>query len=132
MLHLKSIWFHPQTSSVEIERACNRADENVLETAAVAIKSRTGGPEQLVILAVLKDKSAQHDIGLLKRKFQKAIQTNLNPLFKVQMIYVQIVCYSFHFILLFSFFRSDINGVALLPYVDWVNSTDQFSQILTV
>ncbi|XP_078180968.1 acyl-activating enzyme 18 isoform X1 [Carex rostrata] len=77
-----------KTSSVEIERVCNRADDSVLETAALSVKSRTGGPEQLVILAVLKDKSSQHDIDLLKRKFQKAIQTNLNPLFKVRFVKV--------------------------------------------
>ncbi|KAJ3705486.1 hypothetical protein LUZ61_009191 [Rhynchospora tenuis] len=77
-----------KTSSVEIERVCNRADDNVIETAAVTVKSRTGGPEQLVILAVLKDKSVKHDIDVLKRKFQKAIQTNLNPLFKVSFVKV--------------------------------------------
>ncbi|KAJ1701100.1 hypothetical protein LUZ63_000879 [Rhynchospora breviuscula] len=77
-----------KTSSVEIERVCNRADDNVLETAAITVKSRTGGPEQLVILAVLKDKSVKQDIDVLKRKFQKAIQTNLNPLFKVSFVKV--------------------------------------------
>lgn len=72
-----------QTSSVEIERVCNRADECLLETAAVSIKPSGGGPEHLAILAVLKDRSAQYDVNLLKRKFQTAIQKNLNPLFKV-------------------------------------------------
>ncbi|KAJ3670183.1 hypothetical protein LUZ60_010507 [Juncus effusus] len=75
-----------KTSSVEIERVCNRADEKVLETAAISIKSRSGGPEQLVILAVLKNKSAQCDTEILKKKFQKAIQNNLNPLFKVAFV----------------------------------------------
>lgn len=74
---------HMQTSSVEIERVCNRADECLLETAAVSIKPSGGGPEHLAILAVLKDRSAQYDVNLLKRKFQTAIQKNLNPLFKV-------------------------------------------------
>ena len=72
-----------QTSSVEIERVCNRADERLVETAAVSIKPAGGGPEHLAILAVLKDRSAQYDVNLLKSKFQKAIQKNLNPLFKV-------------------------------------------------
>ncbi|KAL6636727.1 hypothetical protein ACP70R_024299 [Stipagrostis hirtigluma subsp. patula] len=78
-----------KTSSVEIERVCNRADEGLLETAAVSIKSAGGGPEHLAILAVLKDSSAQYDIIVLKGKFQRAIQKNLNPLFKVS--YVKIV-----------------------------------------
>ncbi|KAJ4731422.1 hypothetical protein LUZ62_010985 [Rhynchospora pubera] len=60
-----------KTSSVEIERVCNRADDNVLETAAITVKSKTGGPEQLVILAVLKDKSVKHDIDVLKREIPK-------------------------------------------------------------
>jgi hypothetical protein len=73
-----------QTSSVEIERVCNRADDGLLETAAVSIKPSGGGPEQLAILAVLKDRSAPYDTNLLKSKFQRAIQRNLNPLFKVR------------------------------------------------
>ncbi|KAK3149018.1 hypothetical protein QOZ80_3AG0211810 [Eleusine coracana subsp. coracana] len=80
-----------KTSSVEIERACNRADEGLLETAAVSIKPTGGGPEQLAILAVLKDRStsSSYDLNILKSKFQTAIQKNLNPLFKVS--YVKIV-----------------------------------------
>ncbi|RLN38835.1 putative acyl-activating enzyme 18, peroxisomal [Panicum miliaceum] len=78
-----------KTSSVEIERVCNRADEGLLETAAVSIKPASGGPEHLAILAVLKDRSVQYDVNLLKSKFQRAIQKNLNPLFKVS--YVKIV-----------------------------------------
>ncbi|CAN6322242.1 unnamed protein product [Urochloa humidicola] len=78
-----------KTSSVEIERVCNRADEGLLETAAVSIKPAGGGPEHLAILAVLKDRSAQYDANLLKSKFQRAIQKNLNPLFKVS--YVKVV-----------------------------------------
>ena len=73
-----------QTSSVEIERVCNRADEGVLETAAVSIKPSGGGPERLAIVVVLKDKSAPYDENLLKSKFQRAIQMTLNPLFKVR------------------------------------------------
>ncbi|XBH95699.1 hypothetical protein VPH35_086218 [Triticum aestivum] len=80
---------HEQTSSVEIERVCNGADEGLLETAAVSVKPPGGGPEQLAILAVLKDRSATYDANLLKGKFQRAIQRNLNPLFKVS--YVKVV-----------------------------------------
>lgn len=75
---------YKQTSSVEIERICNRADEALLETAAVSIKPAGGGPEQLAILAVLKDRSPPCDANVLKSKFQRAIQKNLNPLFKVR------------------------------------------------
>ncbi|KAF8778999.1 hypothetical protein HU200_003104 [Digitaria exilis] len=78
-----------KTSSVEIERVCNRADEGLLETAAVSIKPAGGGPEHLAILAVLKDRSAPYDVNLLKSKFQRAIQKSLNPLFKVT--YVKVV-----------------------------------------
>uniref|UniRef100_R7WCC2 4-coumarate--CoA ligase n=1 Tax=Aegilops tauschii TaxID=37682 RepID=R7WCC2_AEGTA len=78
-----------QTSSVEIERVCNGADEGLLETAAISVKPSGGGPEQLAILAVPKDRSATYDANLLKGKFQRAIQRNLNPLFKVS--YVKVV-----------------------------------------
>ncbi|XP_062214272.1 probable CoA ligase CCL12 [Phragmites australis] len=78
-----------KTSSVEIERVCNRADETLLETAAVSIKPAGGGPEHLAILAVLKDRSIPYDVNPLKTKFQRAIQKNLNPLFKVS--YVKVV-----------------------------------------
>ncbi|XP_068652699.1 probable CoA ligase CCL12 isoform X2 [Aristolochia californica] len=76
-----------KTSSVEIERVCNGADENVVETAAVSIKAPTGGPEQLVILAVLKPGS-HPETDQLKKKFSRAIRENLNPLFKVSFVKV--------------------------------------------
>ncbi|XP_020184832.1 probable CoA ligase CCL12 isoform X2 [Aegilops tauschii subsp. strangulata] len=78
-----------KTSSVEIERVCNGADEGLLETAAVSIKPSGGGPEQLAILAVLKDRSTSYDANILKSKFQRSIQRNLNPLFRVS--YVKVV-----------------------------------------
>jgi len=71
-----------QTSSVEIERVCDRADESILETAAISLAPPTGGPEQLVVLVVLK-KGCKAEPNDLKMKFSKAIQRNLNPLFKV-------------------------------------------------
>lgn len=80
-----------QTSSVEIERVCNRADEALLETAAVSIKPAGGGPEHLAILAVLKDRSIPYDVNLLKTKFQRAIQKNLNPLFKVTFCFLMLM-----------------------------------------
>jgi acyl-coenzyme A synthetase/AMP-(fatty) acid ligase len=73
-----------QTSSVEIERVCDRADECVLETAAISVSPANRGPEQLVIFVVLKN-GYNSDAKTLKKKFSKAIQTNLNPLFKVKL-----------------------------------------------
>lgn len=77
-----------KTSSVEIERVCDRADESILETAAISVAPPTSGPEQLVVLVVLK-KGYEAEPNNLKMKFSKAIQGNLNPLFKVS--YVKIV-----------------------------------------
>ncbi|GFQ04980.1 probable acyl-activating enzyme 18 peroxisomal [Phtheirospermum japonicum] len=74
-----------KTSSVEIERVCNRADESVLETAAVSVAPPNGGPEQLTIFVVLK-KGFNTKQDVLKMKFSRAIQTNLNPLFKVSFV----------------------------------------------
>ncbi|KAH1236801.1 putative acyl-activating enzyme 18, peroxisomal [Glycine max] len=74
-----------KTSSVEIERVCDRADEGILETAAISVAPANGGPEQLVIFAVLK-KGYNSNAETLKRKFSKAIQSNLNPLFKVSLV----------------------------------------------
>ncbi|GMN67967.1 hypothetical protein TIFTF001_037049 [Ficus carica] len=74
-----------KTSSVEIERACDRTDESVLETAAVSVAPVNGGPEQLVIFVVLK-KGYNSDAEYLRTKFSKVIQSNLNPLFKVSFV----------------------------------------------
>ncbi|XP_057421049.1 probable CoA ligase CCL12 [Lotus japonicus] len=76
-----------KTSSVEIERVCDRADECILETAAISVSPASGGPEQLIILVVLK-KGYNSNAETLKKKFSKAIQTNLNPLFKVSLVRV--------------------------------------------
>ncbi|XP_030524324.1 probable CoA ligase CCL12 [Rhodamnia argentea] len=74
-----------KTSSVEIERVCDRADESILETAALSVAPPTGGPEQLVVLVVLK-KGYEAEPNDLKVKFSRAIQGNLNPLFKVSYV----------------------------------------------
>lgn len=74
-----------KTSSVEIERVCDRADECILETAAISVAPASGGPEQLVIFVVLK-KGFNSDAETIKMKFSKAIQRNLNPLFKVSLV----------------------------------------------
>ncbi|KAF6155236.1 hypothetical protein GIB67_019762 [Kingdonia uniflora] len=77
-----------QTSAVEIERVCDGADESIVETAAISIAPVNGGPEELVILVVLKE-GLRCKPDQLKTKFSRAIQKNLNPLFKVS--YVKIV-----------------------------------------
>ncbi|KAH7560392.1 hypothetical protein JRO89_XS10G0009500 [Xanthoceras sorbifolium] len=74
-----------KTSSVEIERVCDRADESILESAAVSVAPVGGGPEVLVIFVVLK-KGFNTQPDKLKMIFSKAIQSNLNPLFKVSLV----------------------------------------------
>ncbi|KAL2507931.1 putative acyl-activating enzyme 18 [Forsythia ovata] len=74
-----------KTSSIEIERVCDGADESVLETAAVSVAPPSGGPEQLAIYVVLK-KGFKIESDMLKIKFLRAIQTKLNPLFKVSFV----------------------------------------------
>ncbi|CAL5425711.1 unnamed protein product [Camellia sinensis] len=74
-----------KTSSVEIERVCDQADESIMETAAVSAAPANGGPEQLAIFVVLKNGfNTQPD--KLKMLFSRAIQRNLNPLFKVNFV----------------------------------------------
>lgn len=72
-----------QTSSIEIERVCDQADECISETAAVTITPPNGGPELLVIFAVLKEGFKKQSEEELKMKFSRTIQKDLNPLFKV-------------------------------------------------
>lgn len=74
-----------KTSSVEIERVCDQADESILETAAVSAQPANGGPEQLAIFVVLK-KGFDSKPDKLRIKFSRAIQSNLNPLFKVKIV----------------------------------------------
>ncbi|MBA0852629.1 hypothetical protein Goshw_007756, partial [Gossypium schwendimanii] len=74
-----------KTSSVEIERVCDGADESILETAAITVAPLGGGPEQLIMFVVLK-KEYSHQPEKLKILFSRAIQSNLNPLFKVSFV----------------------------------------------
>lgn len=68
-------------SSIEIERICNAVDENILETAAIGVPPAEGGPEQLIIAAVLKEPVP--DMDKLRIAFNSAVQKRLNPLFRV-------------------------------------------------
>ncbi|KAK1435215.1 hypothetical protein QVD17_00976 [Tagetes erecta] len=74
-----------KTSSIEIERVCEQADVSIMETAAVSCQPATGGPELLAIFVVLK-KGFNTEPDKLKMIFSKAIQRNLNPLFKVSFV----------------------------------------------
>jgi len=80
-----------KVGSVEIENVCNLV-ENVLETAAVAVSEKKGGPLKLVIYVVLKSyvdaKEAGTDKEILKTAMQKSIKTKLNPLFKISDILI--------------------------------------------
>lgn len=62
---------------------CDQADECISETAAVTLTPPNGGPELLVIFAVLKEGFKQQSGEELKMKFSRTIQKDLNPLFKV-------------------------------------------------
>ncbi|PHT88168.1 hypothetical protein T459_10274 [Capsicum annuum] len=75
--------FYLQTSSIKIKCVCDRADGCVMEIAAVSAAPPNGGPEQLAIFVVLKEEGMNISPNTLNKRFSKAIQSNLNPLFKV-------------------------------------------------
>jgi acetyl-CoA synthetase len=66
-----------KTGSAEIERVVAIVP-GVIETAAVGIPPKEGGPDRLVIYAVAKPGS---DAAALKTSMQRAIKEKLNPLF---------------------------------------------------
>ena len=70
-----------KTSSVEIERLLDMV-EGVNETAAIAVKPASGGPEELVVFCVLKEGQSTGTTELQK-SFQERIKKQLNPLFKI-------------------------------------------------
>jgi len=77
-----------KVSSIEIERICNRANDSILETAAIGVPPVGGGPEQLTIAVVFKDQSRQtEDLNQLRLMFNSALK-KLNPLFKVSSVIV--------------------------------------------
>ncbi|XP_056170954.1 probable acyl-activating enzyme 17, peroxisomal [Syzygium oleosum] len=73
-----------KVSSIEIERICNAVDENILETAAIGVPPAEGGPEQLIIAAVLMEPVP--DMDKLRIAFNSAVQKRLNPLFRVSRV----------------------------------------------
>ena len=78
---------------MEIERVCNSAHVAVLETAAIGVPPSGGGPEQLLIVAVLKGEVAHVPAEDLKKVFNATIQSKLNPLFKVYITLSQTCTY---------------------------------------
>lgn len=70
-----------KVSSAEIEQTLSVV-EGICETAAIAISPPEGGPNQLVIYAVVAD-NFSWDKEALKTSLQKAIRQSLNPLFKI-------------------------------------------------
>jgi acetyl-CoA synthetase len=73
-------------SSAEIERTVASVEE-VREIAAIAVPSPGGGPDRLVIFAVLyagKDQEPE----ALKNKMQGMIRSHLNPLFRIHDVVV--------------------------------------------
>nr|GMD35736.1 probable acyl-activating enzyme 17, peroxisomal [Ipomoea batatas] len=78
-----------KVSSIEIERVCNSVDDvNILETAAIGVPPRGGGPDMLVIAVVFKDSDggSSYDLNSLRISFNLALQKKLNPLFKVSKV----------------------------------------------
>ncbi len=69
-------------SSAEIERVLNKID-GIKETAAVA--SNTGGPDRLIVFAVLDSNDEPND---LLSQMNVQIKAQLNPLFKISDIHV--------------------------------------------
>lgn len=70
-----------KVSAAEIERVCNRVD-GIHETAAIGVPPAGGGPDRLVLFAVLKP-GWMPSRTELRSRFQSAIRSGLNPLFKV-------------------------------------------------
>lgn len=86
---------HAQVSSIEIERICNRVNDAILETAAIGVPPSGGGPEQLIIAVVFKEKDFEEiTLDQLKLEFNSALQKKLNPFFKV---FCSVFCMLFPF-----------------------------------
>ncbi|MCW5588874.1 MAG: AMP-binding protein [Legionellales bacterium] len=68
-----------KTSSADIERVLNDVAA-IQECAAIAVQPPKGGPEYLVIYAVVSERIAKED---LMKLCQHIIKTKLNPLFKI-------------------------------------------------
>jgi acyl-coenzyme A synthetase/AMP-(fatty) acid ligase len=74
-----------QVSSVELERVCNEAHDDVLETAAISVAPPGGGPERLVVFTVLRNGTAS--ASELHTVIGSALKTKMNPLFKLEAVF---------------------------------------------
>jgi acetyl-CoA synthetase len=72
-----------KVGSAEIERTLNSV-AGVVETAAVAVTAPGGGPDRLVVFAVMKEGSQLLRAEKLKSAMQQAIRDHLNPLFHIE------------------------------------------------
>lgn len=70
-------------SSVELERAIKTKVDAIDDVAALGISSGQGGPERLVLAVVMKNEQKGTDSVELKQQCQQALNTMLNPLYKV-------------------------------------------------
>jgi acetyl-CoA synthetase len=70
-----------KVSSAEIERTLNTS-ELYLETAAIAVNPKDGGPSLLVIYYVANSQTPDNQ-DELKKAMQQSIREKLNPLFKI-------------------------------------------------
>ncbi len=72
-----------KVGSAEIERTLNRV-AGVVETAAVAVSAPGGGPDRLVVFAVLREEGKPLSAEALKSEMQHTIRDHLNPLFRIE------------------------------------------------
>jgi acetyl-CoA synthetase len=66
-------------SSIEIERVL-AADQTIHEAAAVAVPESSGGPDRLIVFAVL---ATEADLDLLRGELNRRLTSELNPLFRI-------------------------------------------------
>jgi len=74
-----------KVSAAEIEQILNTV-AGIQETAAIAVPPPEGGPDQLVVYAVVAPEP--RDTAALQKKLQAAIAQRLNPLFKIQAVVI--------------------------------------------
>ncbi|CAD7704810.1 unnamed protein product [Ostreobium quekettii] len=72
-----------KVSSIELERAVMANVQQVKEAAAVGVTPSGSGPQKLVLFLVPKAAGHQPGASKFRELCQKAVRTELNPLFKV-------------------------------------------------
>ena len=76
------VLFGAKTGSAEIERALH-THPDVAETAAIAVKPKDGGPNNLVIYTVPSKDNSILNKEKLKADFQGIIKSKISPLFRI-------------------------------------------------